>query len=238
MTVLAQSPGGGGGSSLPDGTGFTGYGIGWSGSAWDVRALNRFSSSIADGAASVAYSFDTTTGYVTTGATLLEVKNNGVAKLTVDKDGNLKATSSSSYWRGANNQGIRDVSSNNLVLDVTAGAWTFGNARVGFAGNTSYSSTAVTSDTAARTTYFIGSAARTTATVNIVGGSAILQGGDGALSSSGAAHGGNVYVRGGQQYGTGHAGYVILDNLPTADPGVSGALWIDTAAGRVLKVSA
>jgi hypothetical protein len=62
-------------------------------------------------------------------------------------------------------------------------------------------------------------------------------------------------MSGGQGYGVGNAagdlefsagggaggataGNIRLFNLPTADPAVFGALWIDTAAGRVLKVSA
>jgi len=31
---------------------------------------------------------------------------------------------------------------------------------------------------------------------------------------------------------------VIMSGLPTADPSVAGALWIDTGAARVVKVSA
>jgi hypothetical protein len=31
---------------------------------------------------------------------------------------------------------------------------------------------------------------------------------------------------------------ITVTGLPTADPGIPGRLWIDTAAGRVLKVSA
>jgi hypothetical protein len=31
---------------------------------------------------------------------------------------------------------------------------------------------------------------------------------------------------------------VVLTGLPTADPSAAGALWVDVAAGRVIKVSA
>ena len=38
--------------------------------------------------------------------------------------------------------------------------------------------------------------------------------------------------------GTALASPITLTGLPTADPGIPGRLWVDTAAGRVLKVSA
>ena len=81
----------------------------------------------------------------------------------------------------------------------------------------------------------IGAPASTTATTNLRGGNVFIKGGAGASASSGNAHGGNVYVRGGNGYGTGHVGYVIMDNLPTSNPAVAGALWNDAGT---LKVSA
>lgn len=83
------------------------------------------------------------------------------------------------------------------------------------------------------------------------GGSLTLQGGD----SVGAANASPAAIRGGDAAGTGAGGDLLLDagssvggaagnvllgsvvNLPTADPLVSGALWIDVAAGHVIKVS-
>lgn len=68
------------------------------------------------------------------------------------------------------------------------------------------------------------------ATTNIVGGDLQLAGGAGASGSVGNAHGGNVTISGGAKYGTGHKGYIILDlaSLPTSDPSVNGALWLDS----------
>lgn len=74
------------------------------------------------------------------------------------------------------------------------------------------------------------------AATHIVGGDLNLNGGAGASSSAGNAHGGNVTISGGAGYGTGHKGYVVIDlsSLPTSDPSVNGALWLDSG---VLSVS-
>lgn len=90
-------------------------------------------------------------------------------------------------------------------------------------------------DTAKSTFSVIGHDAASTASVNLEGGDIQITAGSGASASAGNAHGGNLYVRGGTGYGTGHDGYVIMDNLPTADPLVSGALWNDSGT---LKISA
>ena len=67
----------------------------------------------------------------------------------------------------------------------------------------------------------------------IVGADLDISGGNGGSSSTGDAHGGNVIISGGTGYGTGHDGYVILGNLPTSDPGVTGALWNDLGTLRI-----
>lgn len=80
-----------------------------------------------------------------------------------------------------------------------------------------------------------GSNAFASATTNITGGVVTIKGGNGASSSSGAAHGGNVEITPGTGYGTGHAGYVIVSNLPTSASGLpTGALWND---GGTLKIA-
>lgn len=48
------------------------------------------------------------------------------------------------------------------------------------------------------------------------------------------ANGGNVAIQAGSGDGTGTNGLIILNNLPTSDPGVTGALWNDSGT---LKVS-
>jgi hypothetical protein len=77
--------------------------------------------------------------------------------------------------------------------------------------------------------------AATANTVNVAGGNLVLRGGVGASASSGEANGGNVTIRGGAGYGTGRNGLVIMDNLPTANPLVAGALWNNSG---VLSISA
>ncbi len=81
----------------------------------------------------------------------------------------------------------------------------------------------------------IAGAPRSTNTTNITGGNITLQGGAGASASAGAAHGGNLYLRGGAGYGTGHIGYIVMDNLPTTNPAVIGALWNNAG---ILAISA
>lgn len=69
---------------------------------------------------------------------------------------------------------------------------------------------------------------------NIVGGNVTIDGGKGSSASAGLAHGGDVVLSGGTGYGTGHDGYIIMTNLPTSDPSVTGALWNDSGT---LKIS-
>ena len=58
---------------------------------------------------------------------------------------------------------------------------------------------------------------------------------NGTSATSGSnANGGNVTLKAGTGDGTGTNGLIILANLPTSDPGVTGALWND---GGTLKVS-
>lgn len=48
---------------------------------------------------------------------------------------------------------------------------------------------------------------------------------------------GNIYLQPGMESATATNGYLILVNLPTSDPGIPGAVWCDTGAGNVLKMS-
>jgi len=91
------------------------------------------------------------------------------------------------------------------------------------------------SDIAAKDFSITGAPAWASATTNIIGGSLNLTAGAGASASSGEANGGNVTIRGGTGYGTGRNGLIIMDNLPTSNPGVAGALWNNLG---VLSVSA
>lgn len=58
--------------------------------------------------------------------------------------------------------------------------------------------------------WITGSAARPTATVNLSGGHIRIAPGQGASSSAGAAHGGSLYLDGGQGFGTGSHGNVVV----------------------------
>ena len=88
-------------------------------------------------------------------------------------------------------------------------------------------------DTATAPFTVTGQAAKSSATTNITGGSISLTGGDGASDSAGAAHGGNITLRGGTGYGTGHNGYIILEDLPETSDGIpTGGLWNDNGYVR------
>jgi hypothetical protein len=63
----------------------------------------------------------------------------------------------------------------------------------------------------------------------------IVQGGAGASGSAGDADGGDLFLRAGTGYGTGDNGLIMMDNLPTGDPSVAGALWNNSG---VLTISA
>lgn len=50
-------------------------------------------------------------------------------------------------------------------------------------------------------------------------------------------NGGSVTITLGVATGTGNPGNLVLVNIPTSNPGVTGAIWCDTGAGNVLKMS-
>lgn len=90
-------------------------------------------------------------------------------------------------------------------------------------------------DTAAAKLNIFGQSSLSSATANVTGGGIEIRAGNGASASSGEANGGNVFIRGGTGYGTGRNGLIIMDNLPTSNPTVAGALWNNSG---VLSVSA
>jgi hypothetical protein len=85
-------------------------------------------------------------------------------------------------------------------------------------------------DVAANPFTLTGSHATTSASpTNIVGGAITIKAGNGASASSGNAHGGNLILSGGNSYGTGHAGYILMQNMPTSSAGLpSGAIWANS----------
>lgn len=64
------------------------------------------------------------------------------------------------------------------------------------------------------------------------GGGILVRSGNG---TSGDANGGDVTLQPGNGTGTGRNGLLLLNNLPTSDPVVAGAVWNDAG---VLKISA
>ena len=74
------------------------------------------------------------------------------------------------------------------------------------------------------------------------GGVGSARGGDGQLLGGSCdgptGNGGDCRIRPGIALGSGRTGRVYVDEIPTEDPADAGALWIDVADGRTLKVSA
>jgi len=58
------------------------------------------------------------------------------------------------------------------------------------------------------------------------GGRLYLRGGGGSsAASTAAANGGDVVIRGGTATGTGNNGHIMMDQIPSSDPGVPGAIY-------------
>lgn len=84
-------------------------------------------------------------------------------------------------------------------------------------------------DVAANPFTLTGSNAYASASTNLVGGAITIKAGNGASGSAGNAHGGNLTLSGGDKYGTGHAGYIVMQNMPTSSAGLpSGAIWANS----------
>jgi hypothetical protein len=222
----AASGGGGSGDFLADGS---------------VPITGGLGSSVADGAGVYAWDFDTS-GAISAGGTVV-FRNNGTAILAVSANGDLALPMGTDITTGAGGTSnfsgpatwyckpgtINFCDVSNLQLKSTE--FTLGRPyqhafRIG-------QLDAVSDTSNANSLIISGAAAFATATTNLVGQSLTFVGGAGASSSAGDAHGGNIYLRGGQGYGTGHVGHVIMDNLPTSDPGVVGALWNNSGVPNI-----
>ena len=201
------------------------------------------SSEVADGASAVAFSFNSENTLSTAGAKIVSIKNNGTEAFRVGKDSSVvmganDANSSLTYTVGSYEAlltALYTLSLNANVLfkkaTTTAALSTTSigyngvqfepvtrDITIGFRENWGY-------DQAVKTLTISGANNYASATTNLLGGNLIISGGGGSSGSAGNAHGGNVTITGGTGYGTGHDGYILMTNLPTSDPGVTGALW-------------
>lgn len=236
------------GSALPQ------YQI-WQGDVSDVAAAvypEVLKSNVADGASAVAFEFDTLNAYATAGAKLATWKNNGVEKTYMAYDGRIVAQElaaapcyafSSNVNTGWGMQlGSRPALFYNgsVVYEYTGhhiftgSVYTTGDYKFSGGSFAVYSGGAFfvqgrDSSTAAGGKLTVRGG--TPATGND-GGELALIGGAGVGTNQ---NGGNITLTGGSGVGTGHAGYILMTNLPTADPLVAGALWNNSG---VLTVSA
>lgn len=93
-------------------------------SEWATKqfGLGRISSSVIDGATAVAHTFDTENDISTAGAKLLCIKNQGVEKFSVGKDGQLDGATLIIENLPTTDPGIAGAIWNNSgVLNVSAG---------------------------------------------------------------------------------------------------------------------
>ncbi|MCK6553906.1 tail fiber domain-containing protein [Candidatus Binatia bacterium] len=109
---------------------------------------------------------------------------------------------------------IRDSQNNPYAPETkatVAGAYWF-DARYGIRTNAT--------DSVAKNVYLSGQNQRLNNATNLSGGDVLIHGGLGASGSAGAAHGGNVKIDGGQAFGTGHAGHVLIGTEQASDVGI------------------
>ena len=109
---------------------------------------------------------------------------------------------------------IRDSQNNPYAPETkatVAGAYWF-DARYGIRTNAG--------DSLAKNVYLSGQNQRLNNVTNLSGGDVLIHGGLGASGSAGAAHGGNVKLDGGQGFGTGHAGYVLIGTEQASNVGI------------------
>lgn len=225
--------------------------------------VGTFASDVANGAAAVGFLFNTTNSFSTSGAKIASFRNDSTEKAYIDKDGvlflNRTGYEGSQYIRlgysgGTANPTLDVVGTGYFQIDVGGTgqirvAGTAEASRLNLTHNTLYFRRNESGAYPATITCFEGTSERPSGPLTVQAGNAgasnstqitgaalTLSGGAGASGSAGNAHGGNVTLSGGTGYGTGHKGYIILDlsSLPTSDPSVNGALWLNAG---VLTVS-
>lgn len=220
-------------------------GGGGSNDAADLTWENGTQSEVTDGASAIAFHFDTDTAWSL--GDVLSVTNLGADMFKVSQFGQVTATNGSSsvfldpfnglvQFSPANSNAVRVGRGAGREIEISApssfeiliGANTAAN-------GISMRPNAQTGDAQASKLDLKGGDARSTATTFIIGGTLFLEGGEGASGSSGNADGGDVEISGGQEYGTGNVGNILMASLPTSDPSVAGALWNNST---VLTVSA
>lgn len=213
--------------------------------------VGTFTSGVANGASAVGFSFNTSNAFSTAGAKLASWKNNGTEVLGLGLDdaaglilgpdatnptakiyrtavyGQIelarKGVAQKGYVRGSNSAidiGHTSTSGGGApVISLTPAAIVLGQDSIN-----SLVTLGIANDTIQRTN-------RLQADYNTArdrdGSHLEIYGGNGGATDR---SGGNVVLGGGSATGTGHKGYIILDlsSLPTSDPSVNGALWLNS----------
>lgn len=182
----------------------------------DVDINAKFISKVADGASAVAHEFDTENDLATSGAKLLSLKNNGVEKASIDKDGHIFA-----------GEELTLTPSNNSPVSIDNGVgnnWgvVLGGIKFHTSGSGHFIDAKKFNDFTVRvgsgledsptgTIKLVGQEARPGAGgANISGGDITVTGGGGEDAASGDAHGGDVNIDGGEGFGTGNHGTINI----------------------------
>lgn len=219
-------------------------------------------SGVADGAAAVGFTLNTSNAMATAGSKIASFQNNGTEKAYIDKDGDAVFGPTTNYQVIADNgtltaRGIvsqqsaqlANLSTNNIAtisgdfLELTGNENGGGDRAAMLRLYDIYSSTPgrvlLGYDADARGDVDVGSNpieiygmdANVSASTNLDGQGVEIIAGDGSSGSAGDADGGNVTLSGGQEYGTGSPGSVIIQTA-AADPiGFFGATPVVQQAG-------
>ena len=219
----------------------------------EIKWSGGTQSEIADGASNIAFDFDTDAAY--TLGKLAAWSNNAVEKVYIDNDGSVRASTGTISFYVSSTKNTRITRSGD-TLGVSGNAGTevqLGHSNLGTT-NTHLSELGLNfprSSGGATSVVRIGAVSAsalakilqvngqsfsdggTAQTNNIKGGNLEIEAGSPAPSATNA-DGGDVIITGGTGSGTGSNGLVLMTNLPTADPVVTGALWNDAGT---LKIS-
>lgn len=214
--------------------------------------VGTFRSDVADGPTAVGFAFNTSVDMVNATAKLLSLRRGGVEKAYFDKDGLLRNPAGNhglsvgsneqivGYWGGGVRFTIRDSGGVALQFSVgtsagvrkmqfTHGGGPSASSRVELvAGALGLNGTVLTHAVRSQNRSEVGSFAGPGHHLEVLAGNAD------AADATGF-DGGNLILSGGAPVNTGAFGKVIVQNLPTSDPVVAGALWNNAG---VLNISA
>lgn len=193
-----------------------------------------------DGVSSVGLDFTTSATWSL--GKLFSLSNNGTEHFYIDNDGtvhidpsqvghaSLSSVNGGLFIQGADSVIVGDNAGTRNSSVISKSELWFGSADDASIYPTIHNAGTSTANLSIRAAHAPVNAGNST-----VGGTLTLEGGDGAANASTNSDGGDLVLAGGAKVGTGSDGNIILNNVPTSDPTVAGALWNDAGT---LKISA